>query len=114
MRNKYDAAAAFPSEIVEHAVGSFFGGGIGGWIALSWIGESVIRGITGMSLDIPGWYIGAAIAFAAPYVRALYGASTREQQFERRRRALITKINNRLELPSPASGYTSDPRMIDH
>ncbi|MGD2218393.1 MAG: hypothetical protein PVJ64_16675 [Gemmatimonadales bacterium] len=104
MKRKYDAAAAVPSDIVGHAFGSFFGGGITGWLVLSVFGETVIRNITGTYVDIPGWYIGAAIAFVWPYLKAAKGAMTREKKFERRRQKLMQRLTKRLGLVWPEGG----------
>jgi hypothetical protein len=101
MKLKYDAAVSFPKDVVGHAFGSFFGGGIAGWFTLSVLGEAVIRGLTGTYVDVPGFYIGAAVAFVWPYLSAVYGAFTREEGYERRRRALLKKTSDRLELALP-------------
>lgn len=87
--------------VVGHAFGSFFGGGIAGWLALSLLGEPVIEGLTGVPMDIPGFYIGAAGAFVWPYLRALYGMFTREERYERQRQALVEGTSHRLELALP-------------
>jgi len=109
MKKKYDAAAAFPTDIVGHAFGSFFGGGITGWLTLSLFGEAVIRGLTGMSVDIPGWYIGAAVAFVWPYIKAAVGAARRDKQYERRRQLLLQRLSKRLKLVWPEGGSPSLP-----
>jgi Arc/MetJ-type ribon-helix-helix transcriptional regulator len=104
MRTKYEATAAYPKNIVEHAFGSFFGGGIAGWFTLSVLGEKVLEGLTGVSIDIPGFYIGAAVSFTWPYARAAFGFLVRERQYERRRRALLEKTRRRLKLALPKEG----------
>ncbi len=109
LNRKYDRAGAFPTSIVEHAFGSFFGGGIAGYLTLSLFGEAVIRGITGASVDIPGWYVGAAVAFVWPYLKGLYGVATREGWYERKREALFRKVNARLRLSWPED---SAPRSL--
>lgn len=109
LNRSYVSAAAFPRDIVEHAFGSFFGGGIAGFLTLSVFGEMVIRGIAGVSVDIPGWYVGAAVAFVWPYLKAAYGLVTREGWYERRREALIKKVNARLRLSWPDD---SAPRSL--
>jgi hypothetical protein len=101
MRRKYDAAAAYPKNLIEHALGSFFGGGIAGWFLLSFLGEEVLEGLTGTSLNIPGFYIGAAVSFAWPYLQAAFGLLTRERQYERRRQSLLEKTGRRLNLALP-------------
>ncbi len=101
MRRKYEAAAAYPKNIVEHAFGSFVGGGIAGWFTLSLLGEKVLEGLTGTSINIPGFYIGAAVSFAWPYLRATLGFLTRERQYERRRQALLERTTHRLDLAWP-------------
>jgi len=101
MRAKYEATAAYPKNIVEHAFGSFIGGGIAGWFTLSFLGEKVLEGLTGASLNIPGFYIGAAVSFTWPYVRAALGFSIRDRQYERRRKALLEKTYRRLNLALP-------------
>ncbi len=101
LRRKYAGVASLPRDIVEHAFGSFFGGGIAGYLTLSLFAEAVIRGIAGVSLDIPGWYIGAAAAFVWPYIRGMYGLMTRDKWYERKREALIRKVNARLRLSWP-------------
>ncbi len=109
MKKEYDAASSVPSNIVEHAFGSFFGGGIAGWLTLSLFGEAVIRGLTGMYVDIPGWYIGAAVAFVWPYLKASLGMTRRERQYEKRRQKLLRRLGKRLELVWPESGSRSVP-----
>ncbi len=104
MKQKYDAAAAIPSDIFGHAFGSFFGGGITGWLTLSVFGELVIRNLTGMYVNIPGWYIGAAVAFVWPYITAAFGMVTRERKYERRRDLLLQRLSKRLELVWPEGG----------
>ncbi len=101
MRRKYEATAAYPKNIIEHAFGSFVGGGIVGWFTLSLLGESVLEGLTGASIDIPGFYIGAAVSFTWPYLRAALGFLVRERQYERRRQALLEKTSRRLDLALP-------------
>jgi hypothetical protein len=101
MRKKYEATAAYPKNIVEHAFGSFVGGGIAGWFTLSLLGEKVLEGLTGASIDIPGFYIGAAVSFTWPYLRAALGLLIRERQYERRREALLEKTSRRLNLALP-------------
>ncbi len=101
LNRKYDRAGAFPGSIVEHAFGSFFGGGIAGWLTLSVFGEAVIRGIFGVAVDIPGWYVGAAVAFVWPYLKGAYGLATREGWYERKREALFQKVVARLRLSWP-------------
>lgn len=104
MKKSYDAAVTFPKDLVGHAFGSFFGGGITGYFVLSLFGEAVIRGVLGASVDLPGFYIGAALAFIWPYLRGIYGLLTREEQYERRRRALLERVGRRLELALPKGG----------
>jgi hypothetical protein len=101
IKKSYDAAVAYPKDIAGHAFGSFFGGGITGWITISLLGEPVLRGLTGMYWDLPGFYIGAAVAFAWPYLRAIYGAFTREELYEKRLGSLLRKTGRRLELAQP-------------
>ena len=104
MQAKYEATAAYPKNIVEHAFGSFIGGGIAGWFTLSVLGEKVLEGLTGASLNIPGFYIGAAVSFTWPYVRATLGFIIRDRQYERRREALLEKTYRRLNLALPKQG----------
>jgi hypothetical protein len=104
MKQRYDAAAAVPSDVLGHAFGSFFGGGITGWLTLSVFGEHVIRNLTGMYVSIPGWYIGAAVAFVWPYIKAAFGMLTREKKYERRRQVLLQRLTKRLELVWPEGG----------
>ncbi|UCC74702.1 MAG: hypothetical protein JSV86_09175 [Gemmatimonadota bacterium] len=104
MKRKYDAAAAVPSDVLGHAFGSFFGGGITGWLTLSVFGEAVIRNLTGVYLDIPGWYIGAAVAFIWPYIKAAIGMLTRDKKYEKRRQLLLRRLTKRLELVWPEGG----------
>ena len=101
IKKKYDTAVSYPTDVAGHAFGSFFGGGIAGWFTLSFLGERVIAGLTGVSMNIPGFYIGAAVAFVWPYLQALYGVLTREEQYEKRRQALVEKTSNRLKLALP-------------
>ncbi|MGD8698267.1 MAG: hypothetical protein PVJ43_03185 [Gemmatimonadales bacterium] len=101
MRTKYEATAAYPKNIVEHAFGSFIGGGLAGWFTLSVLGERVLEGLTGASFDIPGFYIGAAVSFTWPYIRSALGFLVRERQYERRRQALLEKTSRRLDLALP-------------
>ena len=104
LKKKYDAAVSYPKDVASHAIGSFFGGGFTGWIALSVFGERVLEGLAGMSLDIPGWYIGAAVAFAWPYMRAAGAAFSREKWYESRRSLLLDRIARRLQLAAPEDG----------
>lgn len=101
MRRKYEAAAAYPKNIIEHAVGSFFGGGIAGWFLLSFLGERVLEGLTGISIDIPGFSIGAVTSFAWPYLKSSFGLLTRERHYERRRQMLLARTSQRLNLTLP-------------
>ena len=101
MRQEFVVAGAYPSNVIEHAFGSFFGGGIAGYLTLSVFGEMVIRGLTGTAWDLPGWYIGAAVAFVWPYLRASLGRYAREEKFDRKREALVQRINTRLRLTWP-------------
>jgi len=104
MKRRYDAAAAVPSDVLGHAFGSFFGGGITGWLTLSVFGEHVLRNVAGVYVDIPGWYIGAALAFVWPYLKAVKGALTRERRFEKRRQKLLQRLTKRLGLVWPEGG----------
>ncbi len=101
LRKRYDAAAAVPRNLVEHALGSFFGGGIAGYLVISLFGEAVIRNLTGMWVDLPGWYLGAAFAFAWPYLKGTVGYLTRDKKYDREREALLDRINSRLRLTWP-------------
>lgn len=101
MRLKYETAAAYPKNIFEHAVGSFFGGGIAGWFILSFLGERVLEGLTGTSMNIPGFYIGAAVSFAWPYLQATFGLLMRDRHYENRRQSLLDKTSRRLNLALP-------------
>jgi hypothetical protein len=73
-------------------------------LALSVFGESVVRNLTGMYVDIPGWYVGAAVAFVWPYIKAAFGMLTREKKYERRRQVLLQRLTKRLELVWPEGG----------
>ncbi|UCF21266.1 MAG: hypothetical protein JSU87_07760 [Gemmatimonadota bacterium] len=101
LRKRYDAAAEAPHNLVEHALGSFFGGGIAGYLVISLFGEAVIRNLTGMYVDLPGWYLGAAVAFAWPYLKGAVGLLTRDKKLDREREALLKRINARLRLMWP-------------
>jgi Arc/MetJ-type ribon-helix-helix transcriptional regulator len=101
MKVKYDAAVGFPRDVIGHAFGSFIGGGIAGFFALSVFGEAVIRGVTGIYVDIPGFYIGAGIAFVTPFIKGIHGVLTRDKRLERRREALLRKVGSRMELALP-------------
>jgi hypothetical protein len=103
LRKNYDAVAAMPGNIVEHAFGSFFGGGIAGYLVISLLGEAVIRNLTGTYVDLPGFYIGAAVAFVWPYLKGAVGLLTRDKKYEREHEALVRRINNRLKLVWPES-----------
>ena len=107
LRQNHKAAVRFPRDVAGHAFGSFFGGGIAGFFTLSLFGEAVIRGLTGMSLDIPGFWIGAAVAFVGPYAQALYGMLTRDKQYEKKRGALLSRVSRRLNIDWP--GATPPP-----
>ncbi|MGD8866791.1 MAG: hypothetical protein PVI01_04160 [Gemmatimonadales bacterium] len=101
MKKKYEAAVVYPKNIFEHAIGSFFGGGIAGWFLLSFLGERVLEGLTGASMNIPGFYIGAAVSFAWPYLQASFGLVIRDRHYERRRQSLMEKTSRRLNLALP-------------
>lgn len=101
MRRKYEAAAVYPKNIFEHAIGSFFGGGIAGWFLLSFLGEEVLEGLTGTPVSIPGFSIGAVVSFTWPYLQAAFGLLTRERQYERRRQSLLDRTRSRLNLALP-------------
>lgn len=101
MGRAYEAAAAYPKNIIEHAVGSLVGGGIAGWFLLSVLGERVLEGLTGISMNIPGFYIGVATSFAWPYVKGSIGLLNRERHYERRREMLLAKTRQRLNLTLP-------------
>ena len=70
-----------PDDISNHAFNSFLDGGFTGWITMSIFGESVINGIFSTDIDIPGWYIGAGIAFALPYARNLFTRKKVEKDY---------------------------------
>ena len=98
LQKRRQAAVRFPRDVVGHAFGSFIGGGFAGFFAIDFFGEAVIRGITGIPINLPGWWLGAGIAFAAPYIRAIHASLTGERQFERRRAALLEVTSRRLQL----------------
>ena len=112
LRRKQAAAIAFPGNIVEHAFGSFFGGGIMGWIVIDIFAEAVIRNITGVSLNLPGWWLGAAFEFGRPYVRAMHARLTSWERFERKRRELVDRTKRELELAWP--GDAKPPIKSDY
>ena len=70
LREEY-AHITSPNDILEHAWSSFWNGGIVGWLTISLVGESVFNGIMGTNYDLPGWYLGAGISFALPYLQAI-------------------------------------------
>lgn len=71
-----------PNDISDHALNSFLEGGFTGWITMSVFGEAVINGIFSTDIDIPGWYIGAGISFALPYVRSLFTRKKAEDYYK--------------------------------
>jgi len=83
----------FPKEIVKHVLEGFIGGGIGGWLCLSLIGEAVVNNILGTAYDIPGFYIGAAIGIVAPYLTVPYKKLTQGKRIENQKKALISSIH---------------------
>ncbi len=101
LKRKHEAAVAFPSNIVENAVGSFFGGGIAGFIVIDLFGESIIEGLTGVSINLPGWWIGAGVEFVRPYLRATYARRVSGEQYERKRQELLERMTRRLQLHWP-------------
>jgi hypothetical protein len=101
LKRKYDAAVSYPKDVAEHAIGSFFGGGFTGWISLSLFGEKILQELAGVYVDIPGWYIGAAVAFVWPYMRAAVAAFNRDKWYEKQRTRLLDRIARRLQLAAP-------------
>ena len=101
IKGRYNNSGQLPDGIVDHAFESFFEGGIAGWIVLSWLGASVYHGITGQKVDIPGFYIGAATAFAWPYVKAPIGLATRGWLFRSRLKSLKKTVEPMLYYAPP-------------
>lgn len=101
LRRRYEEAVRVPSDLGGHVVGSFFGGGITGWLTISLFGEALLSNLAGVSLDLPGWWIGAGTAFAWPFLRAAYGALTREGDYERGREGLFRRMKVKLGLSWP-------------
>lgn len=100
---EYRKAGRVPTNMVEHTFGSFFGGGISGWLAIDLFGESLIESLAGLPLDLPGWWIGAGVAFFWPYLKVFHGLLTREARLERKRSGLLKRMDQRLDraaLPS--------------
>jgi len=104
LKQRYDDVARVPTDIVGHAFGSFFGGGIAGIFTLDFIGEHVLEGLIGAPVDLPGFAIGAAVAFLWPYLRGAHGWFMRERWLERKREKVLQRLGRRLELslPGPA------------
>lgn len=96
MLREHRQAGKLPG-IVEHTFGSFFGGGIGGFLAIDLFGESAIEALAGLPLDLPGWWIGAGVAFLWPYLKVAHGLVTREERLERRRQRLLEKLDRELD-----------------
>lgn len=96
LQREYREAGQVPTNLVEHAFGSFFGGGITGFLVIDVFGESFIEGLAGMPLDLPGWWIGAGLAFFWPYLKVIGGLLTRESRFERQRDRLVQRMDRRL------------------
>jgi hypothetical protein len=101
LRKKQAEAVAFPRNIVEHAFGSFFGGGIIGFIVIDIFAEAVVNNVTGTYVNLPGWWIGAAFEFGRPYVRAMHARLTSWERFERKRQGLVDRTKRQLELVGP-------------
>jgi len=101
LRKKQAEAVAFPRNIVEHAFGSFIGGGIMGWIVIDIFAEAVIRNVTGIYVNFPGWWLGAAFEFGRPYVTAMHARLTSWERFERKRQELVDRTKRQLELAWP-------------
>lgn len=101
LRRRHERAVRVPSDLGEHVIGSFFGGGITGWLTISLFGEALLSNLAGVSLDLPGWWIGAGTAFAWPYLRAAYGLFTRERQYERGREGLLRRMKVKLGFTWP-------------
>jgi hypothetical protein len=83
--------------IVEHTLGSFFGGGISGFLVIDLFGESLIEGLAGIPVDLPGWWIGAGVAFLWPYLKLAHGLMTREDRLERKKERLLEKMDRQLD-----------------
>lgn len=96
MLREHRKAGALP-EIVGHTFGSFFGGGISGFLALDLFGESLIEALAGIPLDLPGWWIGAGVAFLWPYLKVAHGLLTREDRLEKKRQRLLEKVDRQLD-----------------
>jgi len=108
LRKKQAEAIAFPRNIVEHAFGSFIGGGIMGWIVIDIFAEAVIRNLTGMYVNFPGWWLGAAFEFGRPYVTAMHARLTSWERFERKRQELVERTKRHLELAWPDNALPHD------
>lgn len=87
-----DFSGEYP-DLIPHAFQSFFIGGFAGAITLSVIGEAVINGIFDSKLDIPGWYIGAGVAFAWGYGKAAYESFTKNKKYGDAKTSLLERIN---------------------
>ncbi|MDP3990293.1 MAG: hypothetical protein Q8Q01_03745 [archaeon] len=85
-----------PTDISDHAFNSFLEGGLTGWITMSIFGESVINGILSTDIHIPGWYIGAGIYFALPYVRTLFTKKKAEDYYNSENDRLINLYEDQI------------------
>jgi hypothetical protein len=72
-----------------------------GWIVIDIFAEAVIRNVTGMYVNFPGWWLGAAFEFVRPYVRAMHARLTSWERFERKRQELVDRTKRQLELAWP-------------
>ncbi|MBI2667034.1 hypothetical protein HYX13_05465, partial [Candidatus Woesearchaeota archaeon] len=94
LQHKY-VGRKIPEDILGHAWDSFWSGGINGWLGISLAGEFFLNKVTGGNYDLPGWYIGASIAFAWPYLRAVSDLAF-GNTFEKEKKELIERTERRL------------------
>lgn len=93
-------APKYPEDVFDHALESAIGGGLGGYIG-GLIAEALIFTVTKTHVKIPGFYIGAGLQFARPYVSETLRYAKGKYQLENKERKLIERIERQLyRLPS--------------
>lgn len=97
-----ELAALFPTNLLHHTGESIVNGGLGGWIGLDLIGESVLKAVFGLSLNIPGVAIGIGALFVLPYLSYPVRARRVNRTYEKGVQDLIRSVDRKL-IAAPAS-----------